>query len=100
MTMKQDFERLSVAETKARLSEVLRSVERGPTVVHNRGRDVAVLLGIEEYERLRASAERTPMARFLDDTDALRARFGGGADLEIERLALAPRDPFTPGKRR
>jgi prevent-host-death family protein len=93
--------RLSVAEAKARLSEVLRNVNAGPTVIHNRGRDAAVLLGVEAYERLIAAAgdRTTPMGAFLRDVEALEDRLGGGAELDVERAALTPHDPFGSGRR-
>lgn len=104
MVMKQtigttpDVARLSVAEAKARLSEVLRNVDAGPTVIHNRGRDTAVLLGMEAYERLVAAAGdgATAMVAFLRDVDGLKARLGGGAELDVERASLTPQDPFGP----
>ena len=94
--------RLSVAEAKARLSEVLRNVDAGPTVIHNRGRDAAVVLGMAEYERLVAAAGdgATAMAAFLRDVDGLKARLGGGAELEVERASLTPQDPFGAVRRK
>lgn len=93
--------RVSVAEAKARLSEVLRNVEEGPTVIHNRGRDAAVLLGMEAYERLSAAAGEasTPTVAFLRDVAALQERLGGGAELAVERASLTPQDPFGPVRR-
>lgn len=92
----------SVAEAKARLSEILRNLEEGPTMIHNRGRDTAVLLGVEAYERLLARADDvpTPMAAFLADVGTLKDRLGGGADLQVERASLTPRDPFARAGRR
>ena len=46
--------RLGVAEAKMRLSELLRDAAAGPTVIHSRGRDVAVVLAVEDYDRLTA----------------------------------------------
>ncbi len=44
----------TIAEAKNRLPSIIHSVERGPSVkLTRRGRPVAVLLSIEEYERLR-----------------------------------------------
>lgn len=103
MVMKQTIKRvgavrrLSVAEAKAGLSSALRTAEEGPTVIHNRGRDAAVLLGIEAYARLVGEADdgETPTAGFLHDVAALKDRLGGGADFEPERMVLTPRDPFA-----
>jgi prevent-host-death family protein len=44
--------RVGVAEAKARFSEVLRDTAKGPTLIHSRGRDLAVLIAIEDYEQL------------------------------------------------
>lgn len=93
--------RLSVAEAKAGLSAALRAAEDGPTVIHNRGRDAAVLVGIEAYARLvgAAGAGETPMAAFLHDLASLKERLDGGADFEPERVVLTPRDPFARARR-
>lgn len=48
-----------VQEAKARFSEMLESsVADGPQVVTKRGVETAVLVSIEEWRRLRASARR------------------------------------------
>jgi prevent-host-death family protein len=90
--------RLGVAEAKSRLSEVLREAEQGPTVIHNRGKDLAVVLSIEEYERLTAG-QRYPAAggsAFLQRIEALKQRHGGGVkDFEPARLDFVPADPFA-----
>ena len=101
-TIKQPgLRRLSVAEAKAGLSAALRTAADGPTVIHNRGRDAAVLLGIEAYTQLAGAAGdgETPMAAFLRDLAGLKARLGGGADFEPERVVLTPRDPFARTRR-
>lgn len=94
--------RVGVAHAKAHLSEVLRDLEGGPTVIHSRGRDVAVVLPLDEYERL-ASAERTRRAGgagFLDRIEALKQRRGGGVEgFEPVRLQFVPTDPFTVRRR-
>lgn len=95
--------RLGVAEAKARLSELLRDATAGPTVIHSRGRDVAVVLAIEDYDRLAREHDlvRGGGALFLDRIDALKARQAGGIDdFEPERLDLALEDPFGPRRRK
>lgn len=79
--------RLGVAETKARLSEVLRGLEQSPVVIHSRGRDVGVLVDIGTYTRI-AEAGHPPAggAAFLAAVAALRDRFRGG----VEGFAPAP----------
>jgi prevent-host-death family protein len=59
----------SVAEARARFSEVLQAAESAPQVVSNRGRPVAVIVSPEEFEAFeswhRARGERT-LADALD----------------------------------
>lgn len=89
--------RLGVAEAKSRLSEVLRDVAQGPMVIHSRGRDLAVVLAIEDYERLMVDQQpqRSGGATFLQRVEALKQRHGGGVgDFEPARLDFAPADPF------
>lgn len=90
--------RVGVAEAKAMFSEVLREVARGPTIIHSRGRDLAVLLAIDEYEQLAAS--RSPGASsgagFLSRIDAVKRRHGGVVE-EFSPAAMRLRaiDPFV-----
>lgn len=96
--------RLGIAEAKSKLSEVLREVAQGPLVIHNRGRDLAVVLAIEDYERLTAAQEpqRTGGAVFLQRVDLLKQHHGGGVDFEPARLEFVPEEPFArrkPGRR-
>ncbi|HEY9422018.1 MAG TPA: type II toxin-antitoxin system Phd/YefM family antitoxin [Thermoanaerobaculia bacterium] len=94
----QRTRRLGVAEAKSKLSEVLRDVAQGPTVIHSRGKDLAVVLAIEDYERLTAGQQpqRAGGAAFLQRIEALKQRYGGGVgDFEPARLGFVPVDPFT-----
>lgn len=96
-TLAQQTRRLGVAEAKSRLSELLREVSRGPTVIHSRGRDLAVVLAIEDYERLMADQQsrRAGGATFLQRIEALKERYGGGvSDFEPARLDFVPAAPF------
>jgi len=88
--------RVGIAEAKAHLSDVLRTAADQPVVIHNRGRDVAVVLGVDAYERLREleGKESTPAALFLAEVAELRERYGGGADIPYERVDFEPRNPF------
>ena len=98
----QRAKRLNVSEAKAKLSQVVRELEDSPTIIHNRGRDVAVLISIDDYERLLAaeSSAHTPtMGSFLEAVDGLKRKFGGGAALSPGRTAFVPRDPFGRSKR-
>src|SRR4051794_9718834 len=97
----QKTRRLGVAEAKSRLSEVLRDAAQGPLVIHSRGRDVAVVLAVEEYERL--TAGQHPLSaggsEFLQRVEALKLRHDGGVDdFEPARLDFVPANPFARGK--
>ena len=96
-TLAQRTRRLGVAEAKAKWSEVLREAAQGPTVIHSRGKDLAVVLAIEDYERLSAGEQvGTGGAAFLQRIEALKQRHGGGVDFEPARLDYVPSDPFAP----
>jgi prevent-host-death family protein len=95
--------RLGVAEAKSKLSEVLRDAAKGPTVIHSRGRDLAVVLAIEDYERLVAEQQPTATAgaAFLQRVEALKKRHGGGVgDFEPAPLSFVPAEPFARKSRR
>lgn len=105
MTMKQvavsrgpSPRRVGVAEAKSRLSEVLRDAAKGPTIIHSRGRDLAVLLAIEDYEQLIAEHPGGPGTggAFLGRIDAVKRRHGGGVE-EFEPAPMSFRavDPFS-----
>jgi prevent-host-death family protein len=90
--------RLGVAEAKSKLSEVLREAAQGPTVIHRRGRDLVVVLAIEDYDRLTAEQQipTSSGAAFLERVQALKRRHGGGVDdFEPARLDFVPVEPFA-----
>jgi len=95
--------RLGVAEAKSKLSDVLRQAPNGPTIIHSRGKDLAVVLAIEDYERLMAGQRpgETGGAAFLRRVDELKHRHGEGVDdFEPARLDIVPAQPFARrGKR-
>jgi prevent-host-death family protein len=97
MVMRKTITRVGVAEAKAELSRVLRDAAEHPTVIHRRGRDIAVVVGVEEYERLVANdvGRGSPMANLVRETEALKQRFGGGVDPGATRLDYESRDPFA-----
>jgi prevent-host-death family protein len=90
--------RVGVAEAKSRFSEVLRDTAHGPTIIHSRGRDLAVLLPIAEYEQLVAEHPGGPGTGgvFLGRIDAVKRRHGGGVE-EFKPAAMSFRavDPFS-----
>ncbi len=96
----QPKRRLGVAEAKSHFSEVLREVASGPTFIHNRGKDLAVILSLEEYDRLAGSerAANAGGAAILRRVEALKERFGGGFDFEPARLDFKPEEPFARKK--
>jgi hypothetical protein len=76
---------------------VVREAAQGPTVIHSRGRDLVVVLAIEDYERLSADqqAPKAGGAAFLQRVEALKQRYGGGVDdFEPARLDFVPSEPF------
>jgi prevent-host-death family protein len=90
--------RLGVAEAKSKLSGVLREAAKGPTIIHSRGRDLVVVLAIEDYERLisEQQPQETGGASFLKRVEALKQRHGGGvSDFEPARLDFVPSEPFA-----
>ena len=94
----QRARRLGVAEAKSKLSAVLRDAVQGPTIIHSRGRDLVVVLAIEDYERLTADQQspRAGGASFLQRVDALKQRYGGGVDdFEPSHLDVVPADSCT-----
>jgi prevent-host-death family protein len=97
----QRTRRFGVAEAKSKLSELLRETAQGPMVIHSRGRDLAVVLAIKDYERLTADHQpsRAGGAAFLQRVEALKQRHGDGvSDFEPARLSFTPADPFARRK--
>jgi len=69
----------TVADAKARLSEVIEKARReGPQTITKNGRTTAIVVSVEEWER--KSARSGSLAEFLL-ASPLR-----GADLDVERL--------------
>jgi prevent-host-death family protein len=93
-----DIPQWSVAEAKARLSEVLNEAQRRPQLIENRGRGVAVLVSVEEYEALMALKEQAaPRARldaFLRLSQEIRE--AGGAELELPPRSSRGAPVFAP----
>lgn len=87
--------RWKVADAKARLSEVLHEAERQPQIISSRGREVAVVVSMEQYSDLVRSREREAprerLAEFLRFAERLRSE--GGATLALPRRRTR-RSPF------
>jgi prevent-host-death family protein len=74
-----------VQEAKQRFSEVLRAAEAGePQIVTKHGEEVAVVIDIAEYRRLRGEA--------VGFMDYLRADPAADADFEVDRRPDFPRE--------
>lgn len=69
-------------EAKNRLGAILDAAQREPIVIQRQDRDVAVLLSMADYERLRSANIQT----FLDLRDEVAAE-AARAGLTEERLA-------------
>ncbi|MBX6723649.1 MAG: type II toxin-antitoxin system Phd/YefM family antitoxin [Dactylosporangium sp.] len=77
--------RWQVQEAKQRFSEVLRAAASGePQIVTRHGEEVAVVIDIAEYRRLRGES--------VGFMDYLRAEPYVDVDLEAERTPDLPRD--------
>jgi len=77
--------RWQVQEAKQRFSEVLRAAKSGePQIVTRHGEEVAVVIDIAEYRRLRGES--------VGFMDYLRAEPYTDVDLEAERARDLPRD--------
>ena len=74
----------TLANAKARLSEVIDRAQAGPQVITRHGKPNAVVVSAEEWAR--KTARKGTLAEFLL-ASPLR-----GADLELDRVHDAPRD--------
>lgn len=74
----------TLANAKARLSEVIDRAQTGPQVITRHGKPNAVVVSAEEWAR--KAARKGTLAEFLL-ASPLR-----GADLELERVHDAPRN--------
>ncbi|WP_431201709.1 type II toxin-antitoxin system Phd/YefM family antitoxin [Bradyrhizobium betae] len=77
----------TLANAKARLSEVIDRAQAGPQTITRHGRPNAVVVSAEEWAR--KTARKGTLAEFLL-ASPLR-----GADLELERMQDEPRDALT-----
>jgi len=90
----------SVARAKASLSQVLEDTRLGPQVIEKRGKPIAVVLSLSDYQgAIGDPAEGSvPAARwrgFLARSQELRER--GGAALRLPRRTSRA-SPFGPAK--
>ncbi len=99
---------VGMAEARSKLSELVRQAKYGGQtfVLHRRGQPMAVLIGVDEFERLRASAEHpdsdtsSPLSPALlqrqqslvERAQILRARLGPPKERLAELFADLPPD--------
>lgn len=92
--------RVGVAEAKAHFADLLREADTTATVIHNRGRDVAVVLSMSDYARLTSGvANLAPAGQQL-----IRALLKwhddvGGVDFEPEQIRVKPAEFALPRAR-
>lgn len=79
--------RVSATEAKNRLGAILDRAQREPVVIRRQDRDIAVVLSMADYERMRAGNVRA----FLDLRHEVAAE-AAAAGLTDERLAELTRD--------
>lgn len=87
----------SIADAKARFSELVLRVRESPQRVTKRGREVAVVIGADEYARLLRATERSdhqPMRAFLEAAEGIRAGSDLGLTAPARRRVRGRRDPF------
>jgi prevent-host-death family protein len=74
----------SVADAKARLSELIERAQREPQVIARNGKPSAIVVSIDEWAR--KTARKGTLAEFLLNSPL------HGAELDLERLREAPRE--------
>ena len=70
------------AEARARLDEILDEAQRQSIVIRRQGREIAIVLSVPQYERLRAAA----VSDLLDLRNSI-AREASAARLTEDRLS-------------
>ena len=75
----------SVADAKARLSEVIETARRdGPQTITRNGKPAVVVVSVEEWET--KTRRKGSLAEFFRDSPLV------GVDLDLERIKDEPRD--------
>jgi prevent-host-death family protein len=87
MTMSRGS-RWSVADAKARLSELMQQAREQPQTIERRGRPLVVVVSVEQFE---GSDDRARWRGFLETSEEIRA--AGGGDLRVPRRGRR-RSPF------
>ena|ERR1019366_2798810 len=88
MTMSPRGSRWSVADAKARLSELMQQARKRPQTIERRGRPLVVVVSVEQFE---GSDDSARWRGFLQASEEVRA--AGGGDLRVPRRGKR-RSPF------
>ena len=88
MTMSGRRSHWSVAEAKARLSELMQQAREQPQTIERRGRPLVVVVSVEQFE---GSDDGARWQAFLEASQEIRA--AGGGNLHLPRRA-GRRSPF------
>lgn len=97
MIMTMSSNRWNIAAAKAGLSRLVRQTSRGPQIIENRGKPVAVVVSADEHQRVtRAEAVSARWQAVLDLSAEIRA--DGGATLRIGPRRARP-SPFGRPRR-
>jgi prevent-host-death family protein len=82
-----------IAQAKAQLSEVVHRAEKsGPQKISRSGREVAVLVSMEEWERIEQERQLSPAPGIGSLAVILRNSPLRGSDLEIPRFKSRKRE--------
>jgi prevent-host-death family protein len=75
-----------VVEARDRIKDIIdAAVEQGPQVIRRRGRDVVMVVSVQDWERRRSSLKDWLLDPKARTTDLLA---GGGDELDIAGIAL------------
>lgn len=77
---------MTASEARQGLAEIIESVRREPVVIQRQKRDVAVVMSMDEYERL-ANLNVAEFQRFSDRVGAKARKAGMNADVLRRLLA-------------
>ena len=93
--------RIGIADAKARFAEIVADAPRRRAIIQRRGKDVAVVIGIDELARLeRAQSGDTAGARLLARLERIKRRRAPVEGIEPVPVVLDPVSPFARPKRR
>lgn len=85
MSQSKQEENWTVANAKARLSEVMERAQSAPQMITRNGKPSVVVVSVDEWRR--RTERKGTLAEFLMDSPMR------GAELDLARLSDEPRDP-------